>query len=233
MGICSAARISLGTLGLATVVLFSLGVNAQTAKVVKVSGKKAIVQFPDDARPRVGQTIDLSGGGGGDMGGGGGGGSRATIIGGSASLSNLSESTSTGSTTRLAANGNYGWNTGIMEYGPLATFEYVSETGQSMRVLGAGGFFDYNLVPNTPGNDLVYGLGAQASFASTSRTSGSAEVTGTQMSFQGGGQFKWFPLGNTVAVRGDAVYKYTSGSEGGISGNVSGIVVLGGFYIYF
>jgi hypothetical protein len=35
MGICSAARISLGTLGLATIVLFSFGANAQTAKVVK------------------------------------------------------------------------------------------------------------------------------------------------------------------------------------------------------
>lgn len=232
MGICSAARISLGTLGLATVVLFSLGANAQTAKVVKVSGKKAIVQFPDDARPRVGQTIDLSGGGGGDMGGGGGGGSRATIIGGSAALSSLSAGGGS-STTQLEVSARYGWNNGTMEYGPLGALTYASSTGSSSRVIAAGGFFDYNLVENTPGNDLVYGLGAQASFASTSRTPGSAEVTGTQMSFQGGGQFKWFPLGNTVAVRGDAVYKYTSWSEGGISGNDSGIVVLGGFYIYF
>ena len=234
MGICSAARISIGTLGLATVVLFSVGVNAQTAKVVKVSGKKAIVQFPDDARPRVGQTIDLGGGGGGDMGGGGGGGSgsRATVIGGSAGLSSLS-SGGASSTTGLQVNARYGWNNGTMEYGPLGELTYESTTGQSRRLIGAGGFFDYNLVPNTPGTDLVYGLGAQGQFGSRSVTTGSTEVSGTRMVFQGGGQMKWFALGNTVAIRGDAVYRYESESAGGTSINTSGFVVQGGFYIYF
>lgn len=234
MGICSAARISLSTLGLATIVLFSLGANAQTAKVVKVSGKKAIVQFPDDARPRVGQTIDLGGGGGGDMGGGGGGGggSRATIIGGSAALSSLSAGGGS-STTQLEVNARYGWNNGTMEYGPIGTLTYASSTGSSSRVLAAGGFFDFNLVPNTPGNDMVYGLGAQGQFGSTSTSVGNAEVTGTQMMFQGGGQMKWFALGNTVAIRGDAVYRYISNSSGGTSTNTTGFVVQGGFYIYF
>lgn len=209
--------------------------SAQQAKVVKVSGKKAIVQFPDDVRPKVGQMIDLGGGGGESSSGGGGGGdgSRAMIIGGSAELSSLSSSGSSSSTTTLGVTGRYGWNGGDMEYGPLGTITYVSATGSSARVLEVGGFFDYNLIANNPGTDLVYGLGAEGKFGSTSATVGNAETTGSRMTFQGGGQLKWFPLGNSVAIRGDAVYRYISTSSGGVSSNTSGLVVQGGFYVYF
>ncbi|MDZ4084401.1 MAG: hypothetical protein U1E10_15765 [Bdellovibrionales bacterium] len=212
---------------------FSSDASAQQAKVVKVSGKKAIVQFPDDARPRVGQMIDLGGGGGESSSGGGGSDSRAMVIGGSAELKNESTSGSSSSTTSLAVTGRYGWNAGDMEYGGLGTLTYASATGSSARVLEAGGFFDYNLVANTPGTELVYGLGAEGKFGSTSATVGNAETTGSRMTFQGGGQLKWFPLGNSVAIRGDAVYRYISTSSGGVSSNTSGLVVQGGFYIYF
>jgi hypothetical protein len=210
---------------------FSSVASAQQAKVVKVSGKKAIVQFPDDARPRVGQMIDLSGGGGESSGGGSD--SRAMIIGGSAELQNRSTSGSTSSTTSLGVTGRYGWNAGDMEYGGLGALSYTSATGSSSRLLEAGGFFDYNLVTNSPGTELVYGLGLEGRFGSLSSTVGSAEVTGSVMTFQGGGQLKWFPLGNSVAIRGDAVYRYASTSSGGVSSNTSGLVVQGGFYIYF
>jgi hypothetical protein len=100
--------------------------SAQQAKVVKVSGKKAIVQFPDDARPRVGQMIDLGGGGESSMGGGGGSDSRAMIIGGSAELENESTSgSSSSSTTSLGVTARYGWNAGDMEYGGLGTLTYA------------------------------------------------------------------------------------------------------------
>lgn len=220
------------TVGL-TAVGFSSVASAQQAKVVKVSGKKAIVQFPDDARPRVGQMIDIGGGGGESSMGGGGGDSRAMIIGGSAELENRSTSGSSSSTTALGVTARYGWNAGDMEYGGLGTLAYTSATGSSSRVIEAGGFFDYNLVANTPGTELVYGLGAEGKFGSLSSTVGNAEVSGTVMTFQGGGQLKWFPLGNSVAIRGDAVYRYASTSSGGVSTNTSGLVVLGGFYIYF
>lgn len=212
---------------------FSSAASAQQAKVIKVSGKKAIVQFPDDVRPKVGQMIELGGGGGESMGGGGGSDSRAMIIGGSAALENRSTSGSSSSTTSLGVTGRYGWNAGEMEYGGLAGLSYTSATGSSARVIEAGGFFDYNLVPNTPGTELVYGLGAEGKFGSLSSTVGNAEVSGSVMTFQGGGQLKWFPLGNSVAIRGDAVYRYASKSEGGASSNTSGLVVQGGFYIYF
>jgi hypothetical protein len=121
-----------------------------------------------------------------------------------------------------------------MEYGGLATVAYTSTTGSSSRTLSAGGFFDYNLVPNTPGTEIVYGGAVLARFGSIGSTAGSAEVTGTVMDLELGGQLKWFPLGTSVAVRGDLLYRIESVSDTvKASAAGGGIVAKGGFYIYF
>lgn len=213
---------------------------AQTAKVIKVSGKKAIVQFPDDARPRVGQTIELGGGGmqsmdgGGSHSSGGGAGSRSMIVGGSAELSSLTPSGSSTSTTVFGVDGRYGWNAGIMEYGGIGYLAYSSTTGSSNRKLEAGGFFDYNLVPNTSGTEIVYGGMAVAKFGQLSRTTGSNEISGTLMTLELGGQLKWFPLGNSIAIRGDVLYRIESvGDSVKALASGSGLVAKAGFYIYF
>lgn len=212
---------------------FSSIASAQQAKVVKVSGKKAIVQFPDDARPRVGQIIDLSGGGGESSAGGSD--SRAMVIGGSAALSSLttSQGSNSASETGLSVNARYGWNASDMEYGGLGGLTYSSGATDSDRVLEAGGFFDYNLVANTPGTELVYGLGAEGTFGSISQTRGSMERTGSALTLRGGGQVKWFPLGNSVAIRGDATYQLYNQTLAGVETKISGLLVKVGFYIYF
>lgn len=211
---------------------------AQQAKVVKVQGRKAIVQFPDDIKPKVGQTFDV--GGGVSMGGGGGNGSRAMIVGGSAELSSLTTSTSSTSATALAVSGRYGWNKGQMEYGGIAGLTYSSSPGTSSRLLEVGGFFDYNMDPNDPGVEMVYGFGGLAKLGSAAATTGNTESTGMKMTFEGGGQLKWFPFGNSVAVRGDAVYRFISnngqaltGSATNTSNTVTGFVIYGGLYVYF
>ena len=206
---------------------------AQQAKVLKVQGKKAIVQFPDDVKPRVGQLIEVgTGSSEGSMTAGHGTGSRELIVGGSASFSSLTTSSSSTSTSTLDLSGRYGWNKGEMEYGGLGTFYYTSTTGSSSRTIGAGGFFDYNVVPNTAGTELVYGAGDEAIYAMVSTTVGSAETSATTLRFQGGGQMKWFPFGNTVAVRGDLVYRFQQ-NGGTTSSTTSGLVALGGLYVYF
>ena len=209
--------------------------SAQQAKVVKVQGKKAIVQFPDDARPRVGQIIELGGGDGVvSMSHSSGGAGRAMIIGGSAELSSLTASGASSSTTRLALDARYGWNKGEMEYGGIGRVDYASATATSRRALEVGGFFDYNLVPNTAGTEIVYGGAATAKFGSLSSSAGGTEITGTLMTLEVGGQMKWFPLGNSVAVRGDLLYRIESVSDTvkALAGG-SGLVAKGGFYIYF
>lgn len=208
-------------------------VEAQQAKVLKVQGKKAIVQFPDDVKPRVGQLIEVgTASSEGSLTAGHGTGSREMIIGGSASFSSLTTSSSSASTSTLDLSGRYGWNKGEMEYGGLGSFYYTSTTGSSSRTIGAGGFFDYNAIPNLSGTELVYGAGAEAIYAMISTTVGSAETSATTLRLQGGGQMKWFPFGNTVAVRGDLVYRYQQ-NGGTTSSTTSGLVALGGLYVYF
>jgi len=120
---------------------------AQQAKVLKVSGRKAIVQFPDDARPKAGQMIDLGGGGSmssmsSDSGAHKSTGARSQMLGGSGEFSNLTSSNSSVSTSTFGIEGRYGINQGEMEYGGLLTFIYSSTTGSSSRTIGPGGFFD-------------------------------------------------------------------------------------------
>lgn len=225
---------------LTIVALFGLNsAKAQTAKVIKVQGKKAIVQFPDDARPRVGQTIDLGGGGAVSMGGSssshsGSGGSRAMIVGGSTEFSSLTVSGDSTSSTRFAVDARYGWNKDVMEYGAVGGMTYYSTPGLSRRKLEAGGFFDYNLVPNTPGTEIVYGGAAGLKFGQLSSTTGSTEASGTIMTFEIGGQAKWFPLGNSVAIRADILYRLESvGDSVKALSTGSGLLAKAGFYIYF
>ena len=209
---------------------------AQQAKVLKVQGRKAIVQFPEDSRPRVGQMLDIGGpvsidGGAGKSHATG---DRAMIIGGSAELSNLTPKGASSSATRLGLDGRYGWNKGEMEYGAVAGITYYSTTASSNRHLEVGGFFDYNLVPNTPGTEIVYGGAAVAKFGSLSSSAGNNAISGTLRTLEVGGQWKWFPLGNTVAVRGDVLYRIESVSDTvKAMATGSGLVAKAGFYIYY
>jgi hypothetical protein len=209
------------------------GAEAQEARVIKVQGKKAIVQFDDGYKPKVGEIL----GGGGEESGGGSGassGGRDTIIGGSGDFSSLSTTPGGASTTRLSLSPRYGWNAVDMEYGLLGEFTYQSSTGSSSRSIGIGGFFDYNLVPNKVGNDMVYGLGALGSYVTTATTVGSLETNSSSMKLEVGGQVKWFALGNSVAIRGDGVYSYIQNTPAsGSSTTQSGFVVRGGLYVYF
>ncbi len=211
--------------------------SAQQAKVVKVQGKKAIVQFPDDARPRVGQIIELGGADGVvSMGGSSSGstGGRNMIIGGSAELSSLTPSGASSSGTTLSLDARYGWNKSEMEYGAIGRVDYYSTTAISRRALEVGGFFDYNLVPNVAGTEMIYGGAATAKFGSLASSAGGVEITGTLMTLEVGGQLKWFPLGHAVAIRGDLLYRIESVSDTvkGMAGG-SGLVAKGGLYVYF
>ena len=209
---------------------------AQQAKVLKVSGRKAIVQFPDDARPKAGQMIDLGVGGVSSMSSDSGvhktTGARSQMFGGSGEFSNLTNSSSSVSTSTFQLEGRYGINQGEMEFGGLLAFLYRSSTGTSSRSIGPGGFFDYNLVPNRPGTELVYGGGALAQYFAVSTTTGSAEASSSTLRFELGGQLKWYPLGDQLAVRGDLVYRYDQNS-GTTSYTTTGFVVKGGLYFYF
>ncbi len=207
----------------------------QQATVKKVQGRKAIVEFPPDAKPYVGQTLDM-GGGGGDggasaSGGGGSGGSRDKTIGFGGEFSSLS--TDGNSVTTIALSGRYGWNYGSYEFGPVAEFSSLSSTGSSRTTFGGGGFFDYNLVPNIAGAEFVYGAGAEGTYSMVSTDNNGNSGSESVMGIFAGGFLKWFALGNSVAIRGDGGFSMDNHSSESRSYSASGFVIKGMLQVYF
>ena len=185
---------------------------AQTAKVIKVKGQQAIVQFPSGTVPQVGQQMNVGPGAVADSSGEpvAGMGSRGNLIGlGLNQLYFLSNSQTSGASTSksrtgIKLNGRYGWNSGRMEYGPIATLEYESSDNSSVRVMAIGGFFDYNFTPNVSGVKSIYFAGADLSFGQEGTKIGPSDTTSTVIKGFVGGGIKWFGISDNFALRGEA-----------------------------
>lgn len=210
--------------------------HAQQAKVIKVKGQQAIVQFPNGTAPMVGQTIDLNGGGE------GGGASMAAVPGSREHLIALSmnlgaySSSAGGSRTEFALVGRYGWNMKIMEFGPIVQLGYLSLPGQSTRTIGGGGYFDFNFVENNPGVPFIYGVGAEAFYKqlNTSYASGATDSTEGDLELIAAGNVKWFGLNDHIALRGDAGLDIQRSSvNSGATTTLTGLLIRGGIAVYF
>jgi hypothetical protein len=206
---------------------------AQQAKVIKVKGQQAIVEFPMGVAPSVGQRIELSNGVEPEDFGATLGTNRANFLSLTAQLSAISSSAGSGTTTTFEVSGRAGWNTAKLEYGPMGTLGYSSASGTSARTVLAGGFFDYNLIPNKSGTQMVYGLGAEGQIGQTAATTGGVEVAQTVFKLFAGGSVKWFGLSDTVALRADAGLDTVRTSSGSVSVTESGLMIKGGIAAYF
>jgi len=209
--------------------------SAQEAKVIKVKGQQAIVTFPNGVKPQVGQMINLGGGAVNGEEAGVGTGSRSTTLGLTGDLSILSDSASSSTITSLSLFGRYGWNNETMEFGPIGQIAYTSYTNYSSRTLAAGGFFDFNFVPNKSGVRMVYGVGGDARFGqSSTQIASTPESTSTVMDFFVGGNVKYFGWSDSTAIRADAGLEYdrTTPSSGSASTR-TGLDVRLGLQFYY
>lgn len=228
-----------GRIAIALVLLVSVRTaTAQSAKVIKVQGRKAIVQTSPGTELKVGQTLSAEGSNSPEFNHSSSASNMNTVngnrdhsMGGSAEFSSFSNSRSGSSTTvsNFEVSGRFGWNQRDMEFGPLVGIANSNAAGVTATALMVGGFFDYNFVPNAPGTNLVYGVGGTASFG----TASSGGSSGTAWELFGAGVLKWFPILMPVALRADAGFSYGSSSAGGGSTTSTGIKILAGFDIYF
>jgi hypothetical protein len=218
---------------LAFIVAFStVSAQGQTFKVKKVKGNQAVIVLPRGITLNKGARYNIENS---DdelsvptVGSGG----RERTIGFTTSYFTGSTSASAGtsvSQTSFEIDGRYGWNAGVMEYGPLAGLDYDSSGSISSRTLTFGAFFDYNLVPNDPGAKMVYGVGAVAGLALTSVDTGGGSDSGSAFDLRGGGQVKWFPFGHSTCVRGDAQLRFVKASET----TTTGLYFAAGLQTYF
>ena len=208
--------------------------HAQQAKIIKVKGQQAIVQFPNGTAPTVGQMIDVGGGGGdGATSSAPMNGRRDHLLGLSASLTAASSSAG-GSQTNLNFTGRYGWNQAIMEFGPIVNLAYSSTPGRTDRTLGAGGYFDFNFVENRSGVPLVYGVGAELNYGQQTTTIAAVDSSTSLLELFAGGNLKWFGLSDHFALRGDAgldVFRSTPST--GTATTLTGLSIKAGLAVYF
>ncbi len=226
---------SIGVLCLQLAILgLSSSAFATTGKVVKAKGKKVLIELPIDPRLQAGDTVEIdtlelrSPASSRAMAGG-----RRLTIGGSMNGGELhfySRSNGYPGDTLFDIVGRGGWNYGKYEYGPLAEIQYEStDSNSSQTTLGAGGFFDWNLVANTPGASDVYGIGGDAEVKSISVKAGTTSNSSSGLALNGGAFYKYFLFRSDTCLRFDGdlhIALYNNYSE-------TGLRFLAGIQTYF
>jgi hypothetical protein len=175
----------------------------ERAAIQQMKGRRAVIVFENDIPFSVGQKVYLQSEDGVELG------VRKDIRNhlqrkNSIQLSASLDSTNTkpDETTASSLAVRYGLNYENFELGPLVSLSSTKASSQ-MNLYKFGGFFDFNFVPNRAGEDLVYGVFAEASSANAK--TGSISTTTTSL---GGGAFiKWFVLSPVLAIRLNAYYR--------------------------
>ena len=149
-----------------TFIFTSFGWAGEKAIIQQMKGRRAVILFEKDIPFSVGQKVFLVSEDGSELGINKANRNpleRKNSIGLSASLGTIN---TTPSTTYLSLSTRYGWNKQQYEVGPKISISYSkqgsngsTEASQSLF----GGFFDYNMIPNVPGEDYIWGVFAEAS----------------------------------------------------------------------
>jgi len=219
-----------------TLVLFNAEAEAQTFKVLRVKGNRALIQLPRGITLEKGETyaVDADSSTAALTNAGSGIGSREHVVGGSGQLS-FESTQETGSADdtviTISLNGRYGWNKGKMEYGPSATI--LNRTGDlGVRRISVGGFYDYNLIENVPGVEVVYGFGGRGEIGVVNKEVAGRSEGGNIIEMAGGAQGKWYLFGSTC-VRGEAYLQYKRETYGSSTQTSMGLLGTVGLYVYF
>lgn len=187
---------------------------SERAVIQQMKGKRAIVQFEKDIPFSVGQKVYLTSEDGTELG------VRkeernplerknsismAVDVYSMDVETKVSGTTTKTSTTAYSLTGRYGWNMAQYEFGPLGEYTFSKPKGgnESSR-MAFGGFFDYNFIPNKPGEDFIFGAYGEASIGSSKISDSNKSIT----TATGGGFVKWFVLSPMLAVRANLYYSW-------------------------
>ncbi|WP_253715977.1 hypothetical protein [Bdellovibrio bacteriovorus] len=219
------------TIFLTILTVFSSEAFAQKIKVRRVKGNQAVVEFSGGALQQ-GQAYELVQDEFSEAGASSSGSSRRRyLVNVNFSMSAMkSDAAGTESETDMSLGARFGWNFGQFEMGPLFSYSSDSTGKVTVNVLKAGGWADFNLIPNIPGEIFVFGVGGFGAFGQSEGGGSSLTI----MEFGGGPFIKWFPLATDVGFRADVGYGYQKQS-GGTSGDVTitGLTSNAGLIAYF
>ncbi|MFS4457552.1 hypothetical protein [Bdellovibrio sp. HCB2-146] len=213
------------------ILTFSSSVFAQKIKVRRVKGNQAVVDFVGTPL-QTGQVYDLMAQDdlGGESGFSGSGGRQYSFGLNFSYFSTKSDAAGSRNTTEAELGARFGWNFGSFEVGPLFAYESSDAGGFNATFIKAGGFGDFNIIQNIPGEAFLYGVGGYLALGQRDNGAGTkSSVTDVFV-----GPFaKWFPGGSSYAIRIDAGYEYMRLAQDSGDTTLTGIGLLGGLQVYF
>ncbi len=188
-----------------TLITSSFSLAAEKAVIQQMKGRRAIVQFEKDIPFSVGQKIYLNSDDGSEYG--------VSTVGrnpmvrkNSVSLAATFRTTETkpNPTNYYSISGRYGWNLERYELGPMGTYTLNKVGSSESTSMLFGGFFDFNMIPNKPGEDIIWGAYGEANFG----TAKTGNVSSNLTTATGGGFVKWFVFSPMLAARVNIFYSY-------------------------
>ena len=196
-------------LALCTLAFFQIA-EAQTFKVVKIQGKKAIVEMSDPSLVNLNQTYNVGGSSGGPT----------SFKRDNAIAANFSYS-SRSSITEIQLGGTYLWNLKQYEFGPLVQLQNTSSGGVSSNITTFGGTGFYNFNENKVGVETVLSAVGTLSLSS----GGGISTTNINL----GGNYRWFLLSGDHCFSFSGLYKMVQAS----GASASGFALEAGIATYF
>jgi hypothetical protein len=188
-----------------SLILASFSQAADKAVVQQMKGRRAILQFEKDIPFSVGQKVYITSEDGTELGivkelrnpl------ERKNSISLAATMGSVS--TKPKPTSIFSLQGRYGWNMERFELGPLVNLTYNKTGSAEVSTYEFGGFFDFNMIPNRAGEDIVWGPYGEVSAGTMKYGTASGSLT----SFTGGAFVKLFLLSPDLAVRLNGYYRY-------------------------
>ena len=188
--------------------VFSSVEASEKATIQQMKGKKAILLFKNDIPFSVGQVVFITSAEGEELGL-----SkenrnllqRKNSISLTGKFSNLSQDGE--KSTELSLSLRYSWNWSNFEFGPDITISNTDANDVTTATTGFGGYVDYNLSENVPGQDFVWGLTARALMGNVTEKSDLGTNRSNSTILDAGVQAKFFKLSQVLALRTELVYE--------------------------
>lgn len=212
----------------------SVGHAADYLKVIKVKGKRGIVEFPSHLKFKDGQTIRIDDGIWKEKGLDGNG-KRDYSIALTASYGQTSVTTDSSGVSQKVESGListallFGFNFRKYEFGPDVSYTISTVDGDQTTTARIGAFYQYNFIENKPGVEWVPFAGAGLSLIS--QDSDNRKRDGIGVGFDAG--IRYFPLNDHVCLIGEIGFDYSSLTSEGAEIKSTGFSAAVGIGSYF
>lgn len=217
-----------------TIYLSCFFADAQTFKILKIQGKKAIVEVNDPSQIHVNDIFSLDDD---SVSNSSSSKTRSNItdrhygLGMDFSFSNLkADATNSEAASSLSVNGSFLWNFKFFEIGPTLGFGNYKQANSENTTTSFGVVGFYNFTDNKPQTEHIFSVTAAANMSSANPSTGNTTTTTT---FVAGPNYRWFVLSQDHCLSISALYSLAKTTGGVLDTTTTGFKVVGGIATYF